>query len=89
MHAGQSVVRTWHEFEPTNKSAEWNVFLKVSNSCRRRTWFMHVRVAVWLNIIQVFYSKKWSCDHLGVLYDGEFFWLYGNMIFMVICCSPS
>ena len=25
---------------------------------------------------------------LEVLYDGEFIWLYGNMIFMVICCSP-
>ena len=26
---------------------------------------------------------------LEVLYDGEFIWLYGNMIFMVIRCSPS
>ena len=26
---------------------------------------------------------------LVVLYDGEFIWLYGNMIFMVIRCSPS
>ena len=26
---------------------------------------------------------------LVVLYDGEFIWLYGNTIFMVICCSPS
>ena len=26
---------------------------------------------------------------LEVLYDGEFIWLYGNMIFMVINCSPS
>ena len=26
---------------------------------------------------------------LEVLYDGEFIWLYGNMIFMVILCSPS
>ena len=24
---------------------------------RRRTWFTPVRVAVWLNIIQVFYDK--------------------------------
>ena len=26
---------------------------------------------------------------LEVLYDGEFIWIYGNMIFMVIRCSPS
>ena len=26
---------------------------------------------------------------LEVLHDGEFIWLYGNMIFMVIRCSPS
>ena len=26
---------------------------------------------------------------LEVLYDGEFIWLYGNMIFMVIHCSLS
>ena len=26
---------------------------------------------------------------LEVLYDGEFIWLYGNMIFMVIRCFPS
>ena len=25
---------------------------------------------------------------LEILYDGEFIWLYGNMIFMVIHCSP-
>ena len=24
-----------------------------------------------------------------VLYDGEFIWLYGNIIFIVIRCSPS
>ena len=62
---GQSIVCVWCEFELTNKSAEWNVFLKVSNSRRRWTWFTHVRVAVWSNIIQVFYNKKWSCDHFG------------------------
>ena len=64
----------------------------VSNdfSCRRRrTWFTHVRVAIWSKIIQVFYDKKWPYDHFGGLYDGEFIWLYGNVIFMVICCSPS
>ena len=26
---------------------------------------------------------------LEVLHDGEFIWLYGNIIFMVIRCSPS
>ena len=55
----------WREFELTNKSAEWNVFLEVSNSRRRRTWFTHVRAAKWSNTIQVFYNKNWSCDHLG------------------------
>ena len=62
---GQSIVCAWHEFELTNKSAEWSVFLDVSNSHRRRTLFMHVRAAVWSNIIQVFYNKKWSCNHFG------------------------
>ena len=28
-------------------------------------WFTHVHAAVWSIIIQVFYDKKWSCDHLG------------------------
>ena len=64
-HSGQSIVCTWREFELINKSAEWNVFLEVSNSHRCWTWFTHVRVAMWLNIIQVFYNKKWSCDHFG------------------------
>ena len=59
------IVCAWREFEQTNKSAEWNVFLEVSNSRRRRTWFTHVRAAVWSNIIQVFYDKNWSCDHFG------------------------
>ena len=62
---GQSTVCAWREFELTNKSAEWNVFVEVSNSRRRRTWFTHVRAAVLSNIIQVFYDRKWSCDHLG------------------------
>ena len=59
-------------------------------SCRRRrTWFTHVRVAIWSKIIQVFYDNKWPYDHFGGLYDGEFIWLYGNVIFIVIRCSPS
>ena len=62
------------------------MLLEVSNNRGRRTWFTTVRVAVWSNIIQVFYNKKWTCDHLGGLYDREFIWLYGNMIFMVIRC---
>ena len=60
---GQSIVCAWREFELTNKSTKWNVFLEVSNSRRRRTWLTHVRAAVWSNIFQVFYDKKWSCDH--------------------------
>ena len=48
---GQSVVCAWREFELTKKSTEWNVFLEVSNSRRRRTWSTHGRSAVWLNII--------------------------------------
>ena len=61
---GQSTVCAWREFELTNKSTERNAFLEVSNSRRRRTWLTHVRTAVWSNIIQVFYDKKWSCDVL-------------------------
>ena len=62
---GQSIVCAWREFELTNKSAEWDVFLEVSNSRRRRTWSTHGRAAVFSNIIQVFYDKKWSCDYFG------------------------
>ena len=61
---GQSIVCAWREFELTNKSARWNVFLEVSNRRRRRTWFTHVRAALWSNIIQIFDNKKWSYDHL-------------------------
>ena len=67
---GQSIVCVWCEFELTNKSTEWNVFLVVSNSCGRRTWSTHGHAAVWLNIIQVFYDKKWSCDH----FRGSVWW---------------
>ena len=65
---GQSIVCTWREFELTNKSTEWNVFLEVSNSRRRRTWFTHVPVAVWSKLFKFSMAKngkKWSCDHLG------------------------
>ena len=34
-------------------------------------------------------TKNGLVTILEVLYDGEFIWLYGNMIFMVIRCSPS
>ena len=61
---GQSIVCAWREFELTNKSTERNAFLEASNSRRRRTWLTYVRTAVWSNIIQVFYDKKWSCDVL-------------------------
>ena len=38
---------------------------RVSDSHRRRTWSTHGCAAVWLNSIQVFYDKKWCCDHFG------------------------
>ena len=66
----KTIVCAWREFELTSKSADWNVFLEVSNSRRRRTWFTHVRAAVGSNIIQVFDDKNWSCDH---------FWRFGMM----------
>ena len=34
-------------------------------------------------------TKKGLVIILEVVYDGEFIWFYGNMIFMVIRCSPS
>ena len=34
-------------------------------------------------------TKNGAVIILEVLYDGEFIWLYGNMVFMVIRCSPS
>ena len=69
---GHLIVCAWREFELTNKSAEWNVFLEVSNSRGRRVWFTPVRVAVWSNIIQVFYDKNGLVIILEVLYNGEF-----------------
>ena len=46
------------------QSGTWSS--RVSNSHRHQTWFMHVRAAIWSNIIiEVFYNKKWSCDHFG------------------------
>ena len=68
------------------QSGTWSS--RVSNSRGRRTWFTCVCFAVWSNISQAFYNKKWSCDHLEVLYEGKFTWLYGNMIF-TFRCSPS
>ena len=33
-------------------------------------------------------TKKGIVSILEVLYDGKFIWLYGNIISMVIRCSP-
>ena len=40
-------------------------------------------------ILFKFSTTKNGGNILEILYDGEFIWLYGNMIFMVIRCSPS
>ena len=45
------------------QSGTWSS--RFSNSRGHRIWFTPVRVAVWSNIIHVFYNKKWSCDHRG------------------------
>ena len=48
-----------------------------------------------LDCSMVEYSVKFSTTInsrviiLEVLYEGKFTWRYGNMIFMVIRCSPS
>ena len=62
---GKSTVCAWREFGLTNKSAEWNVVLEVSNSCGRRTRFTAVGLSYGQIFSQVFYNKKWSCDHIG------------------------
>ena len=62
---GQSNVCSWREFGLTNKSAKWNMVLEVSNSRRRRTRFTPVGLPYGRIFSQVFYNKKWSCDHLG------------------------
>ena len=46
-----------HEFGLTNKSAEWNVVLEVSNSRRRRTRFTPVGLPYGGIFSQVFYNK--------------------------------
>ena len=79
----------WREFELTNKSAERNVFLEVSNCRRRRKFFTHVVLPCVRILFKFSTSKTGLVTILEVLYDGEFIWLYGNMIFMVIRCSPS
>ena len=44
----------------------------------------------WSNIIQVFYDKKMVLGSFWRIFMmGEFIWLYENIIFMVIRCSPS
>ena len=61
----QSTVCAWREFRLTSKSAEWNVVLEVSNSRGRRTQFTPVGLPYGRIFSQVFYNKKWSCDHIG------------------------
>ena len=62
---GQSTVCAWHEFGLINKSAEWNVVLEGFKQPWTSNTVYDWWIAVWSNIIQVFYNKKWSCDHLG------------------------
>ena len=60
----QSTVCAWYEFGLTNKSAEWNVVLEGF----KQPWTSNTVYAWWIAVrsnIQVFYNKKWSCDHLG------------------------
>ena len=49
----------------TNKSAKWNAILKGF----KQPWTLNTvyacSIAIWSNIIQVFYNKKRSCDHFG------------------------
>ena len=62
---GQSTVCAWHEFGLTDKSAEWNVVLEGFKQLWTLNMVYTCWIAVWSNIIQAFYNKKWSCDHLG------------------------
>ena len=62
---GQSTVCTWHESGLTNKSVEWNVVLEGFKQPWMSNTVYACWIAVWSNIIQVFFNEKWSCDHLG------------------------
>ena len=84
---GQSTVCAWHEFGLTNKSGTWSS--RVSNSCGRRTWFTPVRLLYGQILFKPSTTKNGRVITLEVLYKGKFTWLYGNMIFMMFCCSPS
>ena len=62
---GQLTVCAWHKFGLTNKSAEWNVVLEGFKQPWTSNTVYACWIAVWSNIIQTFYNKKWSCGHLG------------------------
>ena len=50
----------------------------------------HMVVLLYVRILFKFSTtKNGLVIILEVLQDGESIWLYGNMIFMVIRCSPS
>ena len=86
---GQSTVCAWREFGLTNKSAEGNVVLEVSNSRGRRTRFTPVGLPYGRILFKPSKTKNRRVVTLEVLYEGKFTWLYGNIIFMMFRCSPS
>ena len=51
-------VCAWHEFGLTNKSVEWNVVLEGFKQPWTSNTVHACSIAVWSNIIQVFYNKK-------------------------------
>ena len=85
---GQSIVLAWREFELTNKSTEWNVFLEVSNVDVEHGSRMFV-LPYGRILFKFSTTKKGLVITLEVLYEGKFTWFYGNMIFMMFRCPPS
>ena len=72
----------------TNKSAEWNVFLEFKTAVDVEHGSCMFVLPYGRILFKFSTTKNGLVIILEVLYDGEFIWLYGNMIFMVIRCSP-
>ena len=69
------------------KSGTWSS--RVSNSRGRRTLFTPVGLPYGRILFKFSTTKNGRVITLEVLYERNFTWLYGNMIFMMFRCSPS
>ena len=69
------------------QSGTWSS--RVSNSRGRRTRFTPGGLLYGRVLFKFSTTKNGRVITLEVSYDGQFTWLYGNIIFMMFRCSPS